>query len=215
MSKRFRDIDIWQKEWYRKLTPEQKCAWTYLTDVCDSVGVICLDREAANFFIGAPVNWDSLLEATNGNIEVLPNGKWHLIDFVAFQYGKLSRECKPHISYLALLEKHGLGEKDTLSKGYPKGIHTLEEKEKDKEKEKVKDPVPFYNFSEKVWENIPDSLVSDWAEAYPACDIDRELAKMAAWLEANPEKRKKRYERFIVNWLSRAQDNGGTKGWKR
>jgi len=35
---------------------------------------------------------------------------------------------------------------------------------------------------------------------------------MAAWLVANPKQRKKNYQRFITNWLSREQDRGGTKG---
>ena len=35
---------------------------------------------------------------------------------------------------------------------------------------------------------------------------------MSAWLSANPTKRKTRrgVQRFIVNWLSRAQDRGGS-----
>ena len=28
---------------------------------------------------------------------------------------------------------------------------------------------------------------------------------MEAWLAANPERRKKNYEKFIVNWLARAK----------
>jgi len=35
---------------------------------------------------------------------------------------------------------------------------------------------------------------------------DLEIKKMEAWLKANPKKRKKNYEPFIVNWLSKTQD---------
>lgn len=53
-----------------------------------------------------------------------------------------------------------------------------------------------------------------WAKAYPACDLDVELAKAAAWVQANPVKGKKsNWEKFITNWLSRAQDRGGTRGY--
>lgn len=68
-----------------------------------------------------------------------------------------------------------------------------------------------FDFSTREWENITEENIKLWKEAYPACDIERELRKMACWLLANPEKRKVRYERFIVNWLNRTQDKGGTK----
>ena len=53
--------------------------------------------------------------------------------------------------------------------------------------------------------------MESWAKAYPACDINTELAKAGEWIIANPAKGKKsNYRRFIVNWLSRSQDRGGT-----
>ena len=134
MSKRFRDIGIWEKPWYRLMTPLQKCAWSYVTDRCDSVGVWDADKEMADIFIGEKVDWEALLSATNGNIEALENGKWFLVDFCAFQYGELRSECKPHASYLSLLRKHGLSER--VCKGYGKSIYTAKEKEKEKELEK-------------------------------------------------------------------------------
>ena len=52
--------------------------------------------------------------------------------------------------------------------------------------------------------------MESWAKAYPACDINTELAKAGEWIIANPAKGKKsNYRRFIVNWLSRSQDRGG------
>ena len=74
-------------------------------------------------------------------------------------------------------------------------------------------PKPFLddNFQ---WQNISPPQVDRWQEAYPACDIRMELSKMASYMQANPTKRKKNWGRFIVNWLSRTQDNGGTKGTK-
>ena len=63
------------------------------------------------------------------------------------------------------------------------------------------------------WTGIGESDRADWAQAYPACDIDAELRKMAEWIKANPKKGKKsNYRKFIVGWLSRTQDGGGTKG---
>ena len=62
---------------------------------------------------------------------------------------------------------------------------------------------------ENGWQNITDHHRQAWAKAYPACDIDRQLAQMHAWLLANPTKRKVNNARFITNWLKREQDRGG------
>ena len=52
--------------------------------------------------------------------------------------------------------------------------------------------------------------MSAWGIAYPACDINRELAAMLEWIKSNPQKgKKKNYRRFIVNWLARSQERGG------
>lgn len=45
-----------------------------------------------------------------------------------------------------------------------------------------------------------------WQKAYPAVDLDAELAKAAVWQDANPKNRKSNYEKFFNNWLSKAQD---------
>ena len=68
-----------------------------------------------------------------------------------------------------------------------------------------------FNFNTKKWEGITAEDGEVWYEAYPACDIKMELAKMKAWLIANPAKKKSRYRSFINNWLMRAQDGGGTR----
>lgn len=55
-----------------------------------------------------------------------------------------------------------------------------------------------------------------WAEGYPGVNVLNELLKAREWLKANPRNRKTRagMRRFIVNWLSNAQDRarpgGGT-----
>lgn len=69
----------------------------------------------------------------------------------------------------------------------------------------------YFDFKERKFFNIKDEDIQGWQDAYPACDVDSELRKMREWLLANPEKKKKNYRRFIVNWLIRTQDKGGTK----
>ena len=75
-------------------------------------------------------------------------------------------------------------------------------------------PKVDYDFAGQVWRNISDEQVATWANAFPACDVERELAKAAAWLDANPKKRKSPgvgYKRFIYGWLQREQNRGGTR----
>lgn len=73
-------------------------------------------------------------------------------------------------------------------------------------------PKPFFNTSIRKWENITDDMIAMWEKAYPACDMERELTKMAVWILENPKKgHKSNWGRFITNWLSRSQDHGGTK----
>lgn len=127
MSKRFTDTTIWDKPWFRMLDPCDKCAIRYIFDKCDNVGVWIPDYDAANFFIGAEINWASLPEKVNGNIKILPNKKWYLPDFCDFQYGELKENNAPHRSYLALLQKHG------LSKGLQRGSRAPKEKDKEKD----------------------------------------------------------------------------------
>ena len=45
-----------------------------------------------------------------------------------------------------------------------------------------------------------------WKENFPAVDVEEELRKMSAWLDANRANRKKNVKRFIVNWLTKTQD---------
>ena len=61
------------------------------------------------------------------------------------------------------------------------------------------------------WQGITDADRSEWATAFPGAVLDQELAKATAWLRANPKRCGKRnWRRFLVGWLQRCQDKGGT-----
>jgi hypothetical protein len=61
------------------------------------------------------------------------------------------------------------------------------------------------------WQGITDADRKEWRQAYPACDLTAELAKATSWLKANPTKaHKSNWRRFVVSWLTRSQDRGGT-----
>jgi hypothetical protein len=48
--------------------------------------------------------------------------------------------------------------------------------------------------------------IAVWEAAYPAINVDGEIAKAAAWIVANPKNVKKQWGRFLNSWLSRSQD---------
>lgn len=59
--------------------------------------------------------------------------------------------------------------------------------------------------------------VRQWSEAYPAVDVRAELRAMRCWLDANPKRRKTKQgmKPFVVNWLKRCQDKGGSSPMSR
>lgn len=47
-------------------------------------------------------------------------------------------------------------------------------------------------------------------DAFPACDVQKQLSRADLWLRSNPAKAKKQnFFRFATNWLARAQERGG------
>jgi len=65
--------------------------------------------------------------------------------------------------------------------------------------------------SEAGWQGITDSDRLEWRAAYPGAVLDQELAKATAWLKANPGRAGKRnWKAFVVRWLGKCQDGGGT-----
>ena len=61
------------------------------------------------------------------------------------------------------------------------------------------------------WTGITDADRAEWAAAYPGAELKQELAKATAWLKANPKRAGRRnWRRFLVGWLQRCQDKGGT-----
>jgi len=93
--------------------------------------------------------------------------------------------------------------------------YTTAPNRKNDSKPSSKPPKITFNFETRKWENITPEDIQVWVDAYPACNVRAELKKMRAWLLANPDKRKKNYKRFIINWLNRQQDRGGTGGTKK
>jgi len=43
----------------------------------------------------------------------------------------------------------------------------------------------------------------EWERVYAPLNVAGELEKMRQWLTANPKRRKKNYQRFVIGWLNR------------
>ena len=140
MSKRFTDTNKFDDPWYCNLSNTAKLAWEYILAKCDNAGVWEPNYKLANACIEG-VDWADVGKQFGDRIIVLNNGKWWAWKFVEFQCGELSPSCKPHQNVIRLLRQHGIYEQllELQSKGYPKGMNTLQEKEQDKEQEEDKE----------------------------------------------------------------------------
>lgn len=105
--KRFTEAAKWGDPWFRKLPVEAKAFWSYICDNCDHSGVIDADWEAASFMIGKAVDPDILKHFTK-QVFIMENGKLLIVGFIEFQYGKLSRDCKPHSPVYTALARNCL-----------------------------------------------------------------------------------------------------------
>ena len=61
------------------------------------------------------------------------------------------------------------------------------------------------------WAGISDADRQEWAMAFPGAVLAQELAKATASLKANTQRAGRRnWRRFLVGWLTRCQEKGGT-----
>ena len=91
-------------------------------------------------------------------------------------------------------------------------VPTLSRRDSKTSKKKTPDSCKVkIEFKEDSFEGISDWDLTAWTLAYPALNIEGELRRAAQWLAANPERRKKNYRRFIINWLARGQQTASAK----
>ena len=77
-------------------------------------------------------------------------------------------------------------------------------------------PVIFLPLNDGTEYPISQEQCHEWAGLYPAVDVIQQLRQMRGWLIANPANRKTKrgINAFIVRWLAKEQDRGGSRGWK-
>lgn len=193
MAKRFVDTDIWNKEWFQLLTLKQKILVKYIFENCDCAGVWDKNYRLASFVIGEQVSESDVKEINaKHSLFTFFDDKIFVVDFIKFQYGSLSENCKPHKPIIEKLKKYNLYER--VLKGFTKGFQTLEEKEKEKEKEieqeedkekeeykeekEIKDPFvnPIVSFFKSEYKRIFNSrLYLTMQECNKICELSKEI----------------------------------------
>jgi len=147
------------------------------------------------------IKYEKLTRMENGTLYVT---KWEKYQFTDRYIRKINAEMAE--------KKEGSSDKTEQCsvKKEHRALYNIIENNK-KEEEKKPPPIKIiFNFEDAEFIDITKKDKAIWKKAYPACDIELELNKMAAWLIANPKNKKSNYKRFISNWLSRTQDRGGT-----
>ena len=164
MAKRFTDTLLWQKEWFLRYTPKQKLLFRFLLDNCDCAGIYEANYILLAVYIGESIEEEDILSLNEHKkqVEKLPNGKFFIPDFIKFQYGILSKTCKPHLPVIASLKQNGL---ESLIKGYLKGIDTLKEIEKESGIKKDLEDSIKKEFSQ-FWEIYPKQRAGNQEKAY-------------------------------------------------
>ena len=79
------------------------------------------------------------------------------------------------------------------------------EEKRGEEKRGEGSAAPFSSFEQVVNDQ---GLRARLAEAYPRINLDTEFRKMRLWLDANPQRAKSNYDRFVTNWFSHIRQEG-------
>jgi hypothetical protein len=117
MSKRFRDTELWDEDWFLSLSPGEMLFWSYICDRCDHAGLWRPNFKRFEALTTHRINQVKFLSVVNSDLErvrVLPNGKWLIVGFIPFQYGKvLSQTNRFHKGIISLLENNDLSVEST------------------------------------------------------------------------------------------------------
>jgi len=90
MAKRYVDTNLPNKRWFRKLEPEFKVLWFYVTLLCDHAGILDLDLDIVKIKIGCKTKFtdENIQEAFGNRIIKIGDDKWYLTGFIDFQQGE-------------------------------------------------------------------------------------------------------------------------------
>ncbi len=114
---------------------EMKLLWQFVCDKCDNAGVWEVNPRLTDIYLGTKIDWQYALNVFEGRVRTLPDGKWYLTKFIAFQYpGGLSEESAPHKQVMRLLGEHGIDYLPYLKSKLPSRVEDrLRSSHKDKD----------------------------------------------------------------------------------
>ena len=203
MSKRFTDTEIWNKFWFRKLTPRLKETWRYLCDKCDNAGVWEIDMEALVFNVGENVSFDEIKETFGDRVNHFCEEKIFIPGFIHFQYKcsveGLNPANKAHKSVIDRLKRLGLFK--------PLGSPLNGDKEQDKEQDK--DIIKKNIRREELLKGVESGLIKigQYLLEFPEPDLEKDAVEVIEFMRKtkNPKSKtppiQNEVERLIKNWL--------------
>lgn len=210
MSKRFCDTQIWEKEWFMKLTPKLKCLWRYLVDRCDQSGVWEPNWQLATIYIGDKVSQLDL-QSFGDHIEILPTGKIFIPDFIHFQYGRLSESSPAHKPIFRAIEKNSLSDRV-----FNRVSNTLQEKEKEEyiyttnSITSTKEDIETAIFSDQIFMETLQMTHrgKDFKQAFAQCYIHHSNSReppqtIGEW--------KQKFNSWLIRWRDESKTNGRAK----
>jgi hypothetical protein len=111
---------------------------------------------------------------------------------------------------LKLNNEKMLNEKpETESEKLKTNNETLKPESKALKAKTKKEKITFNSVSGR-FAHLDEIFLKRLRETFPRANIEMEIRKAELWLYANPAKRKSNYERFLINWLSRAEKGGSS-----
>jgi hypothetical protein len=89
MAKRDTDTEIWNEDWFIKLSDSEMLFWFFIKDQCDGAGFWRPNLLLFEKLTGRRINVAAFLGRINEGkerIKVLSNGRWFLTGFIAFHH---------------------------------------------------------------------------------------------------------------------------------
>lgn len=202
MAKRLTDTAKWDKAWFRKLGSKLRDIRQFCLDKCDHAGLLEIDFETFEHFIGEPISEQEISQAFRGKIAKVDD-KFFFPDFIEFQYkcsvNDLNPANKVHCSVLRRLKDLQL-----LS---PMQAPCLGVKDKIKEKDMEKDRV--YETSEDLFASLPIQNLEKWNHDYGADFVADEIPKCFLYWTLNEAKTPRtpgQWHQKVYSWLSLAHE---------
>jgi len=237
VTKRLTETQKWVDPWFRRLAPEFKLAWIYLTDNCDCAGVIDLDRELASFQIGFDVQWEKFFVEAGERIRKLSSGKIWVTQFVAFQQGcdELNPENRFHRGIISRLLAAGINHVELQGPSKPQAspkqaptkgqarppIYIRKQDNKITVKQDNKKTGKAYSESfELFWASFPPGRKKGKAAAYVAwsksvSDIDPDVIIAAAGEYGRSREGQGQYVKMPATWLNQGCWDDDRAAWDR